>query len=294
VGEPINVTNGNVFREEKDATISSSRGLPIEFVRSYNSFGLCYGTVGHSWRHSYECSLVEDTVTGNITLKEGSGRELIFKYYSLYDASTQESSFVYLRPYGIFYQLEFDTTDSGYTITKQDDTKWHFDSSGKLLYIADRNDNRITLTYSSDTLKTITNASGRRLILEYNQYGLIDTLKDGSGRVLVTYDVGSTLNKVIHHVSDSKADTTTYTYSMSPTCYCITKIENSDGEEYNYEFDGYGRVISSSQKNDVNRISLSYTCRTGSCPRISTETKIIDSDNNTSIYSGIQVTAEDF
>ncbi|MDH4222841.1 MAG: hypothetical protein OEV55_04790, partial [candidate division Zixibacteria bacterium] len=182
--------------------------------------------------------------------------------------------------------MEFDTTDSGYTLTKTDDTKWHFDSTGVLQYIADRNNNQITLIYSSDTLKTINNASGRRLILEYNDSGKIDTLKDGSGRVLVTYVNDIDTAMVIHHVSASKADTTKYIYqSLSATCPdCIIKIENSDGSEYNYQYDGYKKVSSFSQKNGVNSINFNYTCRTGTCPTF-IETKVIDAGSDTSIYS---------
>ncbi|MDH4222840.1 MAG: DUF6531 domain-containing protein [candidate division Zixibacteria bacterium] len=101
-GDPVNTGNGNMYMAEKDVTIASSKGLPIEFVRSYNSQANFSGSLFANWKHSYDYSLVEDTVTGDIILKEGTGRELVFKYHSWYDTTSEESVSVFLNHVGYF------------------------------------------------------------------------------------------------------------------------------------------------------------------------------------------------
>ncbi len=82
VGDPIDVSNGNMFQNKTDLVMDNEHSLPIIFKRYYNSFGDgVLRSLGYKWRHNYEYYISEDVTSGNITLFEGTGREVYFEKY---------------------------------------------------------------------------------------------------------------------------------------------------------------------------------------------------------------------
>jgi RHS repeat-associated protein len=73
--------------------------------------------------------------------------------------------------------------DNSYTLTFQDGQVHQFNVAGKLVSLADRNNNAITLSYTNGVPTTITDAAGRTVTLTYDGYGAIESLSDSTGNI---------------------------------------------------------------------------------------------------------------
>ena len=82
---------------------------------------------------------------------------------------------------------------SGYVYTLPDQTKLHFNSSGKLTSEEDRNGNAITLAYNAEKqLESATDGAGRKLTFKYNGSGEVESVTDPMGHaVKYTYESGN-------------------------------------------------------------------------------------------------------
>ncbi len=56
VGDPVNVATGNVYDLREDLNLPG-KGLPLQFVRTYNSQDTIRKPLGYGWTHSYNASL---------------------------------------------------------------------------------------------------------------------------------------------------------------------------------------------------------------------------------------------
>ena len=154
-GEPVNIANGNLFETEEDFTIPS-RGMPINFVRYYNSQSDYNGPMGYGWTHTYNQHVTENADKSITYFAEDGGR---FTF-------TKNPDTTYNRPAGFFSTLTKD--GSGCKLTGKHGTEKFFDLTGKITGIVDRNDNAITFEYTGDYLTKIIDTVGREYTLSYD------------------------------------------------------------------------------------------------------------------------------
>ena len=258
--DPINITNGNLYSIHQDISISS-KGLPLELTRTYNSRDEYNGAIGYGWTYNYNVFL-NDSEGYYVGIKGGEGARTFYvrKGDGTYSSSAGE------------YSVLVKNADGTYTLTKKHGTKYNFDSNGKLTSIADRNNNTQTLSYTGDLLTQITDYSGKSLSISYNADNRISTVTDTAGKeVAYDYDADGNLTSV----TDPDGNMETYSYDENHNLITITDPEGN-GSHFTYDTEN-DRCLSFSYDNDINKVTLNYDPE-------NKKTTVTDSKGNASIY----------
>jgi YD repeat-containing protein len=277
ISDPISAFSGNVYSKQIDVEILSDKGLPVQFSRHYNSADSTNAVLGFKWRHNYQYDFNVDSSAGIIAITEPSGRRINFSERS----TSWETE--YLPPWGIHYQLAYDSSSKIYTLTLEDDSRCRFDSTFRLTEILDRNGNAIVMTYSGSLLSAIENAAGRSLNLGYVNNKL-DNLTSDSGDTLVWYDynVNGTLKEVTY---PGGAKHVFWYGTQARDSLSIVNMANSDSTNHYFTYDALGRAVSTQRKDGYERKSLYYYSYRPCCPD-SFKTKEFNSFyNDTTIYT---------
>lgn len=230
-GEPVNTATGNFYYSRTDVRIPS-RGFPFEFTRTYNVMGRIEAgskPLGYGWTHNFNVFITENTLPGEATIHWGDGR------MDLYEPTGPTT----YRPVHKGYEGELTKPQGGtFEFKTKNQITYEFDSLKRLVSIADRNGNTMTLSYEDNlgslssnqqVLLQITDTVGRPYTFTYNSDDritalvtpLTDTLDSGSGRTWqFQYDMatGEHLTKVI--------------YPRDPS------------EFYEFEYDALHRIVS--------------------------------------------------
>ena len=126
----INAKNGNLYLREDDIGIKA-RGFRLAIVRSYNSWNSEIDSpFGKGWTFNYDTSLKEHA-NNDIALFRGDGAIYNFTY----------DSGSYIPPAGIYEKLTKNAT--GFSLWFKDGTINRFNLNGTLLYIRDKNGNKL-------------------------------------------------------------------------------------------------------------------------------------------------------
>jgi len=225
-GDPINVANGSFYLDVTDLEIED-RGIDIEIKRRYNSIGLRNGIMGEGWTFEFESCLKRDDINC-ITLMYPDGHEekFIKEEGKWHKKDTQDCS----------ETLSEDPTTGYFTLIRKDSRSYTYDGSGKLIFVSDRNNNTITVKYSTDGLiEKIVSPGGKVLTFKYEQ-GKISEIEDYTGRKIVYRYNG---DKLISAVLPNKGEFI-YGYEGS----FITSITDANGRQYvTNKFDEKGRVV---------------------------------------------------
>ncbi|WP_432419261.1 DNRLRE domain-containing protein [Geobacillus icigianus] len=198
----VNAATGNLIIDEDDVSISG-RGPGLGITRTYNSLSTSVGLFGKGWHSDAEMNIVAQGNEARFTDEDGTLH--IF---------TKLSDGTYKAPTGVY--LELSETTNEYILTTKDQTKIHFrKSDGKLTKIVDGHGNATIYSYSNEKLVSITDASGRKLSIEYNASGRIQKITAPMNRT-ITYEYNNDL---------------------------LTKVTQTGGEVTRYEYDDRGRLV---------------------------------------------------
>ncbi len=169
-----NTGNGNKAFQVPLVGWIARGGMPVAFTLTHNSQSSRNSELGQKWTHSYDLYLVASTGSGGspggIAPEGGSstttdltahwGDDLAYKFTQNVDGS-------YSAPTGIHDTLVANT-DGTYTITKPDQTKYHYTSAYYGDTITDHNGNQVALAYNTaHNVTTITDPSSRTISLAY-------------------------------------------------------------------------------------------------------------------------------
>jgi RHS repeat-associated protein len=224
--EPVNVITGNYLYQKRDLFIQA-RGLSISFYRTYNSRDPYSGPLGHGWTHNFNIRL--EILNQTVIVFNEDGRGEIYRLGP--DGK-------YIPSPGVFDNLTRNPDGTFTLIRKDSRIKLHFDPSGKLLSIEDRNGNKINLIYEGSKLSKVVDASGREVLkFNYDSQLRIVSIEDVIGRhVYYKYDENGDLVEAV----DVRGSSTKYVYQN----HKITKIIDPRGKLVltNY-YDDLGRVI---------------------------------------------------
>jgi RHS repeat-associated protein len=222
--DPVNTATGNYVYNYEDVRIPG-RGLSLSFQRFYNSFSTYQGPLGYGWTFNY-----------GMNVREEDGNALVMVEDGRIDKYAPDGSGGYTPPQGGHDIL----TKSGGTfhLLRKDQTRYNFDSAGKLATIVDRNSNTVTLGYSGGRLVTVTDPTGRQLTLTYDGSNRIAQVSDPAGRIIrFAHDEFSNLISVI----DARNNTTRYAYDSKHRLLTIT--DPNDHIFVTNIYDAAGRVI---------------------------------------------------
>jgi RHS repeat-associated protein len=218
-GDPVNTATGNFYTSVTDATLPGI-GIPFQFTRSYNSLDTTQGPMGPGWTFSYNLFL---SISGNdATLHTEDGQQVHFA----------NQGGTYLPDRGVRDSLVANG-DGTYTLTRLDQTKYQFNSSGKVTSTKNLNNQGPTFSYSGGNLTQITDSVGRVITLGYTS-GLLTSLSLPDGRTVgYSYTSGR-----LTGVTDIRGNPITYAYDGSGRLNKITDQNGRAAEQVTYGSDG--------------------------------------------------------
>ncbi len=141
----------------------------------------------------------------------------------------------YIRPAGA--QSTLAPWGSGYELTRRDQVRYRFDTTGTLTAMLDRNGNQLTFTYTGGQLTTITDTVGRAITLTYDGNGRLSTVNGPPSRsVSYGWDASGRLTTV----TDLRGKVTTYTYDTSNRL--LTIVDPNGHTVVTNEYGAGGRI----------------------------------------------------
>lgn len=250
-GVGADVATGNLVISHSDFSIPTI-GFPLEVVRTYNSKTAATHTseLGAGWQWTYGTNLnVSADTYGGVVWEQADGARNYFK----------KTNSTFTPEEGIYSTLSYDAVTTKYTLTHKDQTKFVFDSAGKLLQQVDQDGNTTVIARAADgKIQTITEPTGRQLTVTYNAGGQISQIVDPLGRKYI-YAFGLTPSTTISVTKKTSADVTfaSCTYGFTTYVYQLTTVNDCDGNKVVMTYDASKRV-STQQWNGNNQIRFTY------------------------------------
>ncbi len=229
-GDPVNNRTGVFDFSQTDFSLGG-RGIPIDFVRTYNSkITDKVNRLGNGWNFSFNAYYYQNPDTKNVEIYRGGNLVTIF--------TTADGGQTFTPPKGEFDELKFE--NSKFVYKTQNGVRYIFskeitDNLGILEQIIDTQGNVTQLTYTTTRdiplLTGITDASGRSITLTYGT----DDLR---------------WDKIIQLRDNINADgprTVTYTYDANKNLTVVRQNNSYAGATQNidksYTYDGQNRLI---------------------------------------------------
>jgi RHS repeat-associated protein len=201
-GDPVNMVTGNYVHNEVDFHLKGRGGFPIVLERTYNSMDAKDGPFGFGWTHSFNHQLAfldddsdgissetedGDGITSTLVWTDGTGGERFIKVTGSSASGLAAATFT--PPQGFYFATQRQASGT-YTIREKNGLTYTFeardgrssDLPARLLAVADRNGNTLTLTYNAnEELATVTDGLGRALSFTHTG-GRITRVCDWSNR----------------------------------------------------------------------------------------------------------------
>jgi RHS repeat-associated protein len=244
---PVDYTTGMKIERAVDITLPGMRG-GLQFGRVYTSdlAQACdFCSFGRGATHSYDVRLTGSFQTGGagrvIMPEEATGRLFSYTHTDGSGALVFTSTAVIGQLGDVVRRLPGGALE----YRRSDGVVMKFDSSGKLIAVADRNANTATLSYAGSRLTSITDAVGRSITLGYDSSNRITSATDPFGRVWrYTYEgtPGVAGGPGLTTVTDPLGKVTRYTYVVGGRLSAITDPRGNVVKQVTYN--GAGRVIS--------------------------------------------------
>jgi RHS repeat-associated protein len=269
IGDPINVSSGNNYREEVDYSGSGSNAL--RFVRSYNSLEGNYAAtrggvdspefiwsfVGAGWRASYFQSLTP------VTINDTNGA-----HTSVYATRPDGQVLIFVLSGGV-YTPDADVGDSlvqttsGWSYQTQDDVIETYTSDGQLTSVTHRGQSPITVNYATPGAPptSVSDAFGHTLQFTYgwdsSKHRVLTSVTDPAGHTIqYTYDTHDNLSTVTYPDGTSHV----YGYGTSDTAHSLTTLTDEAGVVYaSWNYSLGDKVTSSQLAGGVEAYSYAYS-----------------------------------
>ncbi|MBC7381182.1 MAG: LysM peptidoglycan-binding domain-containing protein [Burkholderiaceae bacterium] len=264
----VNVATGNLVMQQQDEFLVG-KGPDATVLRTYNSQGVTDGDNNDNWRIGFYRQI--KTLTGTVNTAGSSvvrvdkdGAELLYTYdttLNRYIRKDGSGSFDTMTYDGNGGNLKWAWTDGATRATESYD--WT-SGVGKLQEAKDADGNKVTYTYNSGLLTSVTNASGEQTLLDYTGNNLT--------KVRVLNAGGTTLSTRTRYAYDASNRLTSVTVDLSPEDNAVT-----DGKTYvtNYTYDGTSNRVASIAQTGGALITFAYT-QVGASYRVSSMVQTSD------------------
>ena len=248
--DPVDMTTG-AYTDQVPA-MSVTGESPLTLNLNYNSLNASEkGQLGYGWSHDFEAYLdVKSTVinvhwnptayssfvdersaTRNVNGEIIDGRLVLHK-----PNDTGVKNYVCISSGMSEYFMSRDENNI-YTLEIPDGQKYVFDSDGKLIQIIQPNEKTVTLEHIGNTTVITEDVSGAKLVLNYNDSGLLTSVGDGNGRITsITYE-----NDLIKSVTNPLGETVVYTYDANNRL--VTSALDGNSPYVTNTYDEEGRVL---------------------------------------------------
>jgi RHS repeat-associated protein len=206
-GDPIDPSNGAFTYVNEELAVYGV--VPLILTTYYNSSQptaaenpLYVSALGNRWSHGYATRLAVDSPSRTLYVLWGNMAVHSFGVPSSITGTYANTG----APQGTSLVL---SPALVYTLTMRDQTRYRFDSAGKLLAIIDRFGRQTSLGYDGAQLSTVTDDStGKKLTFHYSGAQLSSVTDDNGRSVGFSYQ-GSDL----HQVTDVMGGTRTFNYT---------------------------------------------------------------------------------
>ncbi|MBI5674455.1 MAG: RHS repeat protein [Nitrospirae bacterium] len=226
-GDPVNLATGYFLHSKTDLHIPGI--IPVNITRYYRSGATGLGAFGIGTFFEYDWWLGAYDADGNLTDTDPTMLLLIkpgnFQYR--FDVKQADGTFINDSNPAMRGAVITKNADNTKTMRMRNGWTYNFDSSGKLIEIADRNGNQLTLTRHSDF-----------------EGGYISGITTSEGRT-ITFNQTYTGNFFqTDSITDSAGGTVTYTYETVPSSVYprLKTVTYPDGGVLNYHYDSAGRM----------------------------------------------------
>ena len=269
VGDPVNTSSGHFVYRKEDLHIPT-RGLPLRFERSYNSFTTDRTVLGYGWTHNYNVRLDLTHAPDVVSVIAPRGSWLIF----------QESGGSYTEVYGRQGSLVYDSGSGTYTWTTGDDVSqvvYHFNSSGQLTSMVDGSGNTTTLQYANGKLSQVLAPDSRSLQFDYTGDLMTSVTDPISRTVHFEYDQGNLVS-----VQDVLSHTTSFGYDSLSRITVITDTNGYAAVRNEYENGRIARQYDAS--NDATEFSYTDPWDAGQGSAGAYQTTVTDPLQQATVY----------
>jgi RHS repeat-associated protein len=140
-----------------------------------------------------------------------------------------------------------------YQLREKDGTLTVFRPDGKLDYLQDTNNNRLTTTYANNQLTRVTDGSGYSLIFNYNPQGRVSQITDNANHT-TTYTYDGTGERLLN-ITDALNHTTTFTYNPDNS---VKSVTNAEGTKAEFIYDSQGQLIQQNLTNGAEKVTYTY------------------------------------
>ena len=228
--EPVNCASGNFWHTFDDVTVPG-RGPGLDLSRTYNSLNADRDSIfGRGWSSSYDEHLVAHD-DGSITIAFPDGSRI--------DAQPDPITGQYAVP--AFADSTLSHDGSGWVFTsRHTGLSSHFDASGFLTSVADRNGETTTIARDAAGVPTlVTDAAGRTLTFASDADGHVTSVTDPLGRTFgYSYDQGQ-----LTATTDPVGKTWQLGYAADGS-HLLTSMTDPRGHSLSNVYDAGGRVTS--------------------------------------------------
>ncbi|MBX8473475.1 DUF6531 domain-containing protein [Pseudomonas capsici] len=234
VGNPISLAVGNKFQVELDYK-AHGVGAPV-FTRAYNS-------LDGIWRHNYSTFI--RFAIGKLSLVHADGRESFFSVEG--DIAT-----AYPTETGLLVK-----TGSNWLYTADNNARFTFDASGRLIEWVDAAGLRQQLTYANDQV-TVTSDSGQSLTFtEDTQHQPLSLVAPGL-QINYSYDNNKHLVQ-LNRTRGSQTEQRQFHYEDSRNTGLLTGITDERGVRFaTWSYDDQGRAVSSQHSGGAGLTQVAY------------------------------------
>lgn len=228
--DPVEAATGAFYESQTDFAIGGL-GLGLNLTRTYNAYAAStLGPFGYGWSASFGDRLRFEEEGAKVTVERADGSAVPF-------SRDEEGAF---EPPEWSKDTLTGSTETGYVYTSANQIERHFDATGALQSIVDRNGNATTLAYTEGgLLESIEDPAGRKIVLSYNGEGLVETAEDPMGHLVHYAYEGKELTGVTLPGEGSPR----WQFEYDPSHLMTTMIDGRGGKTTN-EYDEQGRIIS--------------------------------------------------
>lgn len=250
-----NLGTGNTVLQFTDFEVSGRGNSGYAFSRTYNSKATDDTAAGFRWSFTGGETVTEFD-NKNVLYTEADGTAHTFTYNAT-DGS-------YTAPAGLYLTLRR-AASNAYEIKDYNGNRTVFrdlinnaEVNGRMFlieYEEDRNLNRTTYQRLTDgTLSSITDASGRKLELGYENGRITSTTFEDTKKTSYTYDTNGNLKTSTIYKDGTTGSTTTFTYNTAGE---LITILDANGQATNYTYtDGF---LTNVQQPSISDTALSKT-----------------------------------
>lgn len=239
--DPVDIFSGEAYFSSTDFSFQG-QGPRLSLFRKYRSFSTLGGIFGYGWRTDFDLNLTRDG-SGNVTITDANGTQIYFT----------NNSGTYINSPANFSTLT-KNADNTYTITDKHGNATHYDISGRLNSVTDRNGNTLIFVYKPSQVggTYIQDATGRKIVLNFDANGHVISSVDPTGKM---FQYGYDTNGNLVSITDPVGAVTNYAYDAN---HKIIQFTNANGHHTYYQYDVQGREVMNTQDNNTNKATLNY------------------------------------